>query len=168
MTPTHLPPTLIIRHDLQPGDIGLVVTHHARWYKPEFDYDHRFEGYVARTMGEFVIAYNRQNDRLWMVEDAGQFVGCIAIVGRPGNCGQLRWFLLHEQYRGRGLGKYLIGLALDFCRERGFDSVYLLTTNDQLIAHRLYGRSGFVLTHEDEPTAPWGPVVREQRYELAL
>ncbi|GAB4043327.1 bifunctional helix-turn-helix transcriptional regulator/GNAT family N-acetyltransferase [Spirosoma litoris] len=161
-------PDITIRHDLQTGDLGLITRYHSIWYAPEFGYDLHFEGYVAKTLGEFADAYSPDKDRLWIVESAGQFVGCIAIVSRPGGVGQLRWFLLDNSFRGQGIGKKLVDLALTFCQEKNYKSIYLWTTSDQQTAHHLYLRAGFRLVEEKAPAQLWGQITQEQCYELLL
>ncbi|QIP11651.1 MarR family transcriptional regulator [Spirosoma aureum] len=166
-TPADLP-SATIRHDLRPGDPGLVVQHHGVWYAPEFGYDVSFEGYVAKTLGEFAEHYSPDKDRLWIAEADNKFIGSIAVVGRPDRVGQLRWFLLDKAFRGQGIGKKLVDQTLAFCRERGYTSLYLWTTADQVTAHHLYKRVGFVLTEEREPVRLWGQNIQEQRYEVSL
>lgn len=161
-------PSITIRHDLRPGDLGLVTRYHGLWYAPEFGYDMSFEGYVAETVCEFAENYSPKRDRLWIAEVDGQFVGCIAIVGRLASVGQLRWFLLDKSFRGQGVGKQLVDLALAFGREQNYKSLYLLTTTDQATAHYVYKRAGFELTDEHEPVQMWGQTIQEQRYELIL
>ncbi|WP_338874179.1 helix-turn-helix domain-containing GNAT family N-acetyltransferase [Spirosoma sp. SC4-14] len=161
-------PSLTIRHDLRPGDLGLVTRYHGLWYAPEFGYDMSFEGYVAETVSEFAENYSPEKDRLWIAEADGQFVGCIAVVGRLATVGQLRWFLLDKAFRGQGVGKKLVDVALAFSRERNYKSLYLLTTTDQTTAHHIYKRAGFELTDEHEPVRLWGQTIQEQRYELML
>lgn len=161
-------PSITIRHDLRPGDLGLVTRYHGLWYAPEFGYDMSFEGYVAETVSEFAENYSPDRDRLWIAEVDGQFVGCIAVVGRLPTVGQLRWFLLDKTVRGQGLGKQLVDVALAFSRERNYKTLYLLTTTDQATAHHIYKRAGFELTDEHEPVQMWGQTIQEQRYELML
>ncbi|UFH55454.1 helix-turn-helix domain-containing GNAT family N-acetyltransferase [Spirosoma sp. KNUC1025] len=157
-----------IRHELQSGDLGLITQYHGLWYGPEFGYDLTFEGYVAQTLGEFANTYSPKKDRVWIAEADGRFIGSIAVVGRSGNVGQLRWFILDKAFRGQGLGKRLVDLTLAFCRECGYKSMYLLTTADQTTAHHLYKRVGFSLTEEHAPVQRWGQTLREQRYEITL
>lgn len=161
-------PNITIRHDLRPGDLGLVTQYHGLWYATEFNYDLGFEGYVAKTLSEFAESYAPDKDRLWIAEADGQFIGCIAVVGRPGGVGQLRWFMVDNRFRGQGLGKQLVDLTLDFCRACGYTSVFLLTTADQIAAHALYLRVGFKLAETREPILRWGNRIQEQQYVLTF
>ena len=72
--------------------------------------------------------------------------------------------MVDKTLRGRGLGKQLVDLTLDFCREQGYKTIYLLTTADQTAAHHLYRRVGFELVETGEPIQLWGQTLQEQRY----
>ena len=61
-------PAITIRHDLRPGDLGLLVQYHGLWYASDFGYDLNFEGYVGKTVSEFAEAYSPDKDRLWVAE----------------------------------------------------------------------------------------------------
>lgn len=155
-----------LRTEMRPGDIGYVVRLHGLLYQSEYGLDHTFEGYVAAGLGEFAKSFDAGKDRLWLAEKAGGIVGSIAIAGQN-KTAQLRWFLVHPQARGAGLGKRLIQAALDFCRTRNFDSVFLWTVSELTTAAHLYRTAGFELT-EQKTHEIWGSLRTEERYDLAL
>lgn len=156
-----------LRHQLQPGDLGTVVRLHGSIYALEHGWDHRFEGYVAETIGSFAVKFDAARDRLWIAETEQETIGSIAIVGQPDGSAQLRWFVVHPGARGRGLGRRMLMEALSFCRERAYTSVFLWTVRDLHAAAHLYLAAGFELvdetTHED-----WGAVKTLQTYMLRL
>ena len=157
-----------IRTDIRPGDIGRVVRLHGVLYAREHGLDHTFEGYVAAGLGEFAKTFDAGKDRLWLAEEGGgRLVGSVAVAGREGGAAQLRWFLVHPAARGNGLGGELLHEAVEFCRGRGFESVYLWTLSDLTAAARLYGRAGFTRT-EHKTHEVWGGLRTEERYDLAL
>src|SRR5690606_20024635 len=80
---------VVIRDDLRPGDLGRVITQHARVYAREFGFDHTFEGYVAATLGEFGLQARPDRDRLWLADDSGDLLGSVGIVGRNTGAAQL-------------------------------------------------------------------------------
>jgi GNAT superfamily N-acetyltransferase len=151
----------------QPGDLGRVLYLHGLVYAEEHGFDFTFEEYVAAGLAEFARSYSPERDRLWVVEADGQAVGSIAIFGRSPLEAQLRWFLVHPAYRGRGLGRSLLSEALDFCRACGYRTVYLWTLGHLDAARHLYESAGFRKTDEKTHFL-WGRMVTEERYELQL
>jgi GNAT superfamily N-acetyltransferase len=157
-----------LRHDLRPGDLGRVVELHGALYAVEYGFDHTFEAYVAETMGQFGRRLDPARDRLWLAELDGRLVGSIAIVGREAGAAQLRWFLLHPDVRGRGLGRHLVADALTFCRGASYRSVFLWTVHPLAAAARLYEGAGFRRSEARPPAPLWGAILSEQRYDLTL
>ncbi len=157
-----------LHHDLRPGDLGRVTELHGVLYAEEYGFDHRFEAYVAETLGEFGRTARPGLDRLWIAELAGRLVGSVGIVGREGGAAQLRWVLVHPDGRGHGLGRRLLHEALDFCRAAGYRSVFLWTVSPLTAAARLYTTAGFRHTETKPEAAPWGVPLSEERYDLTL
>lgn len=156
-----------VRNDIRPGDLGRIVHLHGTLYAREYALDQTFEGYVAADLGEFAKAYDESRDRLWVAEEGEQLVGSVAIAGQPDATARLRWFLVHPSARGQGLGRRLLGEALEFCRARGFRSVFLWTISELEAAARLYHAAGFQLT-ERKAHVLWGGPRVEERYDLVL
>jgi GNAT superfamily N-acetyltransferase len=157
-----------LRTALRPGDLGYVAWLHGTLYAREQGWDVTFEAYVAAALADFALGYDAATHRLWLAERAGVTVGSIAIVpADEDGAAQLRWFLVHPAARGRGLGRRLIGAALDFCRAAGYERVFLWTVTGLESAAHLYRGAGFRRTHA-EPHARWGARVTEERYELGL
>ena len=156
-----------IRTHIKPGDIGYLTYLHGILYATEYGLDHTFEGYVAEGLGQFAKTYDPAKDYLAVAELDGRIVGAIAIVGQPDQTAQLRWFLVHPDARGHGLGRRLLKDAVDFCRQREYKSVFLLTISDLKAAAHLYRAAGFQLIDQNTHEI-WGAVRTEERYELEL
>jgi GNAT superfamily N-acetyltransferase len=161
-----LPPSITIRHNLRPGDIGYLTYLHGTLYAAEYGWDHTFEAYVAGPLAEFAKSPG-ERERIWVVEQKAQVAGSIAIVEATPEVAQLRWFLLHPDVRGHGLGRRLIEDALRFCRAQDYALIFLWTVSALTAAARLYHTVGFQLT-EEHPQQIWGATVTEQRYDLPL
>jgi ribosomal protein S18 acetylase RimI-like enzyme len=152
-----------IRHSLQPGDLGAIVQLHGIVYAREYGLDTTFEPYVAKPLSDFVL---EGSGRLWIAEGDGRLMGSIAVVESDGE-GQLRWFLLAPEARGSGLGKRLLDLAMDYCRERRFSRVFLWSFVDLTAALKLYERGGFKVT-ERSTEYVWGAERTQIRMDLEL
>lgn len=157
----------IIRTGLEPGDIGYITYLHGALYAQEYALDRTFEGDVAIRMGEFAKTYDSRKDYFAVAELDGKILGSIVINGLSDENAQLRWFLVHPDARGRGLGRQLIDSAITFCRERGFKKIGLWTISELKAAAHLYRQAGFVVTRE-ETHEIWGATRTEQEYELVL
>ena len=160
------PAEITIRHDLRPGDAGYIIYLHGWIYAQEYNYSTVFEAYVAKSFYDFLIHYDPAKDRLWVAEHDQKIVGCVGIVDR-GERAQLRWFLLHPDARGIGLGKRLLQSAIDYCRARHFKTIYLATTDDLTQAIGMYTKAGFVQTTE-KPNEGWRANLKELEFEMRL
>lgn len=156
-----------IRSNLKPGDIGMLIHMHGWIYSMECGYNHLFEGYVCKTFYEFLRTYSQDKDRFWIAEEDGEIVGSIAIIGHSNEKAQLRWFILHPDYRGIGIGKMLFQEAMGYCKEMGYQHIFLETTEDQKTAIAMYKKEGFKKISEQENES-WGMRLLEQTYELYL
>lgn len=156
-----------VRVGIEPGDIGRIVELHGEMYARELGWGVAFEAYVAEGLGRFVREADADADRVWIAEHGGRLVGSIAIGARPGGAAQLRYFLVAGEYRGAGLGRHLLDEALTFCRDRGYDSVFLWTAAGLDAAAHMYRQAGFRMVAE-VPETDWGRPVMRQRYLLEL
>ena len=156
-----------IRHNIKPGDIGYLTYLHGILYAKEYGYDQTFEAYVANGLAEFIQAFSPDKDRIWLAEINDQIIGSITIVGNSKLEAQLRWFLVHPDYRGLGLGRELIKKALLFCKEHKYKTIILWTASELNVARHLYKSVGFRKT-EEKTHEIWGKKVTEERYDLHL
>jgi GNAT superfamily N-acetyltransferase len=165
---TAIRPHVTIRDDVRPGDLGRVIELHGGLYAGEYGFDHTFEAYVAETIGQFGRTFQAGLDRLWLAELDGRLVGSIAIARRDSGQAQLRWFLLHPEARGLGLGRRLVEDALAFSRAAGYRSIFLWTVDPLITAARLYASVGFRRTETRPRTQLWGSILADERYDLTL
>lgn len=158
---------ICFRSMLMPGDVGRLIYLHGRLYADECGYNHAFEGYVCKTFHEFFQNYSPEKDRFWFAEADGQMMGAIAIVGHSETEAQLRWFILQPDFRGMGVGNKLLNKALQYCRDKGYRTVFLYTTEDQKTAIKMYLKAGFKKVQESENNM-WGKSLIELCYQLDL
>jgi len=164
--PRSIPAGIRIRNDLQPGDIGYITFLHGTLYAAEYGWDYTFEAYVAAPLGEFAKSHT-ERERIWIVEKDAKPAGSIGIVAASTEQAQLRWFLLHPDLRGQGIGRMLLEEAINFCRNSGYSSIFLWTVSALIAAGKLYNALGFRVTEEHTHTL-WGAGMTEQRYDLHL
>jgi len=152
-----------------PGIIGRIAELHAVYYSKHWGFGQYFETKVAGGLAEFLQRYDRDRDGIWTVSLNERIEGGIAIDGvhAAGDGAHLRWFIVSEKLQGRGLGRRLIDVALDFCAEKKYRRIFLWTFEGLDSARHLYEKAGFNLVEQFSGTQ-WGPVVNEQRFELQL
>jgi len=152
-----------------PGSIGRVAELHGSYYAFHWGFGSYFEGKVATAMSEFMNRYDEGRDGFWTVPVDGRVEGSIAIDGMHAEAegAHLRWFIMSDVLRGRGVGNRLMDTAIGFCREKGYPKVYLWTFEGLDAARHLYEKFEFELV-EQFTGDQWGTEVEEQRFELIL
>jgi GNAT superfamily N-acetyltransferase len=155
-----------IQCELRPGDLGEIVQLHGVVYSQEQGWDVTFEAYVAGPLAEFVQRCCPR-ERIWIAKVGGCISGCVAVVAGSNDRAQLRWFLVHPNVRGRGLGQRLLREAVSFARDIGYREMFLWTERSLRAAAHLYQGMGFRLT-ESRAGHLWGKEVVEEKFELVL
>ena len=147
------------------GDLGYIIYRHAILYQEEYGLGPVFEDYLLE--GFLAFSRSEQPGTIWIAEDGDQIVGSIAIAGIDSETAQLRWFLIEPEYRGVGLGRRLMTVAMDHCRDKGYRKVFLWTFSDLHAARHLYKEYGFQIT-EEHPNDSWKPGIVEERWDTSL
>lgn len=155
-----------ITHEFRKEHIDGVVRLHREIYEKEYGYGEGFIDYVREGLIEFFEGYNPKRDRVWICSDEEKMTGFMLGMDR-GESNQLRYFVIDPEYRGLGLGKWLMDEYVEWVKDMNYESSYLWTTSELKTAASLYSRSGFILTEETE-SERFGKRVTEQRYELKL
>jgi ribosomal protein S18 acetylase RimI-like enzyme len=95
-----------------------------------------------------------RNQLLAVVEHDGEIIGCMQISFIPGlsrmgmGRGQIESVRIASHIRGGGIGRQMIGWAIEQCRERGCGLVQLTTDKSRSDALRFYQSLGFTDSHE--------------------
>jgi GNAT superfamily N-acetyltransferase len=152
-----------------PGVIGRVVELHGVYYHDHWGFGLFFEAKVAAGLSEFLNRYDETRDGFWTASLGGRIEGAIAIDGihSESKGAHLRWFIVSDLLRGKGVGSQLIKAAMDFCLSKGYRTVYLWTFEGLDTAGHLYEKHGFKLVEEHRGTQ-WGTEVKEQRFKCRL
>ncbi|WP_197528736.1 bifunctional helix-turn-helix transcriptional regulator/GNAT family N-acetyltransferase [Maridesulfovibrio salexigens] len=109
--------------------------------------------------------YADKGSRYWVVEYKGQVVGgggVAALQGGSGNVCELQKMYFTSECRGRGLGRRLVLMALEFARNFGYEACYLETTGELREAISLYKALGFEM--QKDSLGDTGHDVCELRY----
>lgn len=162
-------PDIEIARGYVPGAIGRVVELHGTYYHQQWGFGPFFEAKVATELAEFLGRYDESRDGFWITSLEGRVEGSITIDGlhAENEGAHLRWFIMSDVLRGRGVGNRLITSAIDFCRSKDYKRVYLWTFEGLNAARHLYEKAGFTLI-EQRRGIQWGTAVNEQRFELRL
>lgn len=142
---------------------------HGTYYQQHWGFGLFFEAKVATELASFLSRYDEQRDGFWIAVEAGSIQGSITIDGSHAAVegAHLRWFIMSDALRGKGVGNQLMGIAIKFCQSQGYRQVYLWTFEGLNAARHLYEKSGFKLVYQQKGVQ-WGREVNEQRLELNL
>ncbi len=159
-------PTPLIREH-RPGDIGWVISAHARLYAQEYGWDISFEALVAEIAAKFLREFQPGRERCCIAELEGTPVGSAFVVRESEEVAKLRLVLVEKRAQGFGLGKRLVQEAVGFARAAGYRRM-VLWTNDILHAARaIYVAEGFRLVAEEKHHS-FGQDLVGQNWELDL
>jgi DNA-binding MarR family transcriptional regulator/GNAT superfamily N-acetyltransferase len=158
----------VVLRELQPGDLGWMVTRHGILYAREYGWAGNFEGVCAQIVADFVTKLDPQRERCWIAELDRSNVGCVMLVkdDKPG-VARLRLLLVEPSARGLGIGARLTAEALDFARACGYRRVTLWTHSVLTAARHIYAQAGFTLT-SSEAKRSFGCDVVSEHWDLAL
>jgi GNAT superfamily N-acetyltransferase len=148
-------------------DLKWIVDTHGEMYKREYGFDNTFPSYVSEPLEKFHNSRKANREQIWIAERDEKKVGVIAIAYVDDYTAQLRWFLLLEEERGKGLGNRLMEMALDFSRKAGYGKIILWTVSILDAARHLYGKHGFSI-EEKVPHRIWGKDLVEERWDLVM
>ena len=112
-----------------------------------------FAEYVERAISEelgridaYYLAHPHQG--FWV---AGDVVGMVGVERQSDTVAELRRMVVARDHRRRGIARELLATAEEFCREAGYASIVLNTSELQQPAMRLYESSGYRRTATEKP-----------------
>ena len=151
----------------RPGVLGWSIQQHGQYYGDNWGFGVFFETKVATDMAGFLRRLDSPRSHLlWASDDAGD-LATLALDAGAAESGlvHLRWYIVADRARGKGVGKHLLANAIDQARKDDAKGIFLQTFAGLDAARKLYEKFGFQLVHEHEDKT-WGVAVREQRFEL--
>jgi len=152
-----------------PGAIGRIAELHGVYYHHHWQFGLYFEAKVASELSAFLGRFEKKSDGFWTITLDGRVEGGLAIDGidSESDGAHLRWFILSDKLRGKGVGNQLMVQAVGLCKDCKYTSVYLWTFEGLYAARHLYEKFGFVL-EEEQVGEQWGTQVKEQKFVLRL
>lgn len=162
----HAPPEVEFR-DLAPGDAGWVIGRHGALYAAEEGYDASFEALVAEILVGYIRSHDPAGERAWIAWEGGRRIGSVFCVRQSDDTAKLRLFLIEPDGRGRGLGKRMLAMCMDWARERGYARMVLWTHESHRAACALYAAAGWRMVEETSAHA-FGQDVVDQIWQVDL
>jgi putative acetyltransferase len=89
-------------------------------------------------------SYEDVGGAFWVAEEAGFIIGTCGLAPVEPRVYELRKMYLRPQTRGRGVGRQLLALAVEWARARGGTHLVLDTIEDMTRAIAFYEAHGFV------------------------
>ncbi|MFI5038663.1 MAG: GNAT family N-acetyltransferase [Solirubrobacterales bacterium] len=159
---------ITIRRHLRDGDAGAIADLHRRVYGSEYGLNERFVEGVRRGLDVAVASgWPQRGGAVWLVDGEEGLRGALGLTDEGEGAGRVRWLVLDQSLRGRGLGRSLVAELLHEARATGMHTLTLETYSDLTAAARIYRDAGFQVqwerVHDD-----WGPPVTFQGYALDL
>lgn len=80
---------------------------------------------------------------LWLADSGEGGVGCVALRPIDGETAEVKRMFVDPHWRGRGVGRALLGALVEGARQRGYVTLRLGTLQDMDVAQSLYRSMGF-------------------------
>jgi GNAT superfamily N-acetyltransferase len=111
-----------VHQGYMPGAIGRIIELHGTYYQAHWRFGGFFEAKVAVELAEFIRRYDAQRDGFWTVAVDKRVEGSITIDGLHATYegAHLRWFIMSDVLRGKGMGSRLMHAAVDFCHSHSY------------------------------------------------
>ena len=146
------------------GETSLLI---ARRLLLEFaeslDFDLSFQGFDAE-LATLPGCYSLPHGRLMLARMRGQPAGCVALRPLGGGDCEMKRLWVRPEFRGEGIGRYLIEAVINEARRAGYSAMRLDTVPSMVTAIALYRAFGF---SEIQPYA-LNPIAGAMFMELKL
>lgn len=92
---------------------------------------------------DITSSFGGEKDAFFVVKEKDRVVGTLGLKELDENEGLLKRFYLAEECRGQGVARDLLKRAIEFAREKSYQTLVLDTQADNLRAQRFYEKCGF-------------------------
>ena len=79
-------------------------------------------------------------DNFFVIRNKEEIIGFASLVIYEGNVGEIRDFVIKEEFRGKGFGNTLLSYILEFAKQRNLRKVFVLALSN---AKEFYKKNGF-------------------------
>ena len=94
--------------------------------------------YWTTTPNVFFIAKSKES---------GRILGFIGYKQITSNTVEMKRLSVDPDFRGLKIGEYLVEFLIATAQKNGYDSMYLTTSQAQIVAQKLYEKFGFEFLH---------------------
>ncbi len=148
-------------------DLKWLIRSHDEIYREEFAFNEEFGLVIAEKVSRMTSNANPFTS-IWIAWVNETRAGSVAISEIESGVAFINFLLVLKHHRGLGLSRQLIDLTLSRARTHGFSRVRLETFGVLEVARRLYQKMGFKLCEPVRDLDRFGPVVKQEFYELVL
>lgn len=99
--------------------------------------------YSDSDLDKIEEVYGGPKDSFMIIEDNGEIAGTIGVKEDTKDTALLRRLFVDLKHRKKGYGTELLNKAIDFCKEKGYKSVYFRCTDRMGDAMKLCIKKGF-------------------------
>jgi ribosomal protein S18 acetylase RimI-like enzyme/DNA-binding MarR family transcriptional regulator len=152
-----LAPVVAIIPGYRPGVLARTLEMHLDFYYPKNGWGREFEVSLSNGLGDLLKRLDKPVNQVWSavvstpaqdprVSPVERVVGVVYVDGEcfgVEGVARLRAFIVDGSTRGLGVGKKLLGAAMEFVKEVGFRECHLSTLRSLTVARRLYESVGF-------------------------
>ncbi len=87
----------------------------------------------------------------WVALFEGKVIGTIALVKLQNHCGAIKKMFVTKDFRGeKQIGRKLLDTLVSYCKEQGYEYLYLGTVEVLKAAQKFYKKNGFELIEKTE------------------
>lgn len=149
------------------GDAGAVIGIMREIFVYEHGWTTAFLREAVRTLGKMLMTMVPSRELFLVCESKEGLCGVMFLKSMDNDTSIIRWLAVKKEYRGRGIGKTLLEMALQFCREAGYSKVKLNTVSGLDRAMKTYLKAGFAKTGEKEQFV-WNMDMKIHYLEICL
>lgn len=150
------------------NDLAYVISGQLALYAAEYGFTSEiWNKYLTGGVQEFADRFDSRRDCMFIAEHNRVPCGSIAITHTEDGTAQLRFYFIEQTLRGNGAGRQLIDRAIGFCRDSGYERVFLWTFSTLDAARHIYEDKGFRIT-DTHVNEEWGEPILEEKWELEL